>query len=916
MLATLVRLSALVLLAGAATAQPSFDFDATPDRVWIGRDFWANRLQDWRVVGHRLECVESRKNMSMRTAQLLTASLGDTPGRAEISVLLGPIDPAAELGPHAAAGLLLGAGGRGVDPRLTAQVHHVPAEDGGMVILVERDGSVSIRRNDRSPANTPLWSISMPIGPEQLPVLGQGMATPEATTRDAYTLVVQVVRGEQVARVTARTQDGAGNVLHFAFAEIEHALADGCIALLSTGGPEGSASGFWFDDLAIDGDLVERHADRAFGPIWHAMYTRGDHGIAMTAQLPPMAPLGETDDEPGPAIELPEVELWVDDGGWRQVASAAVIPDSWTAHFALPGWDTGREVAYEVRFAEPTSGGGSVPGVYAGVFRPTPDISDRAYVIGSLNCNKTYTGKLRWNRMGLWFPHDDLVANLAKHDPDLLFFAGDQIYEGDLTPADARNEDILCLDYLYKWTKWCWAFGGVTRDRPTVAIPDDHDVYHGNVWGAGGRRGRAHDGLSAQDAGGYKHSPRFVNAVHRTQTGNLPATRISPLIGEGYSTYTTSFRDAGVSFAVFADRMFKESPSVGVPGGEFRNGFAQAAGFDARAHEDDPATPLLGGEQEAFLREWAVDWADDVWMKVALSQSPFAGVHTLPASATSDGVVPGLPNLAPGDYPPDDLPVADGDTNGWPTPGRDRAIEALRRGFAVHLAGDQHLSTLVQYGLSDWRDAGTCFTSPAIANTWPRRWFPSEEPVSREPGAARYTGDYIDGFGNKITMVAAANPIKSGVEPAALYDKAPGYGIIRIDRRDRSIRFESWPRWEDPAAPDAACYAGWPVTMRQGENCGGSWAWAVQPIRAQGLEGNVLTVTRTGGTEPLYSIRVYDGFVPRVPDEGPWDFVYRDAERDQSRVFKAVSASRDLDRHVCRDLTDEGVGEVLREEGD
>lgn len=72
-------------------------------------------------------------------------------------------------------------------------------------------------------------------------------------------------------------------------------------------------------------------------------------------------------------------------------------------------------------------------------------------------------------------------------------------------------------------------------------------------------------------------------------------------------------------------------------------------------------------------------------------------------------------------------------------------------------------------------------------------------------------------------MLAAANPVKSGREPANLYDKAPGYGIVRLSRADRTITYECWPRWVDPTAPDAACYEGWPVTMHQPDNCGSSW---------------------------------------------------------------------------------------------
>jgi alkaline phosphatase D len=892
-------LVALALLTSAAAAQTTFDFDSTPDRVWIGRDFWANRLQDWRITDSRVECVETRKNMPMRTAQVLTHALGVSGRKAEISVQLGPIDPDAELGPNAAAGLLLGAGGPGIDPRLTAQVHHVPAEDGGMAILVERDGSVSIRRNDQRPTKTPLWAISMPIGPDQLPLLGQGMAAPDAASADQYTLVVQVVRGDSLARVTARTQNQAGDVLHFAFAEIDHDLADGCIALLATGGPEGSPSGFWFDDLALTGDLVKNHPDRAFGPVWHTMYTRGDHGIAMTAQLPPLVPLGTPADQ----INLPEVELWADDNGWRKVASEPLTPDSWTATFREPEWDTSRDIRYEVRFAEPTTTDEPLDAAYPGTFRATPDVTSRDYVIATFTGHKTYTGGLKWNRNGLWFPASDMVTHVAAHNPDFLFFSGDQIYEGDLTPVDARNLDILTLDYLYKWTKWCWDFGELTRNLPAVAIPDDHDVYHGNVWGAGGRHAKRQPGVTAQDAGGYKHPPAFVNIVHRTQTSNLPRTHIDPVIGDGYTTYSTVINDAGVSFAVLADRMFKESPTIAVPEAKYVNGWPQAEGFDERTNNDDPTIPLLGEQQERMLRDWATDWSNNAWMKVVLSQTPLAGPHTIPATARSDGVVPGLTRLAPGDYPPDDMPSQDADTNGWPRPGRDRGVEALRRGFAIHLNGDQHLATLLRYGLDDWGDAGVSFAAPSVANTWPRRWFPIEEPVRRDEGAPRYTGDYLDGFGNKITMIAAANPIQSGQEPAGLYDKAPGYGIVRLNRADRTITYECWPRWVDPTAADAACYEGWPVTMHQADNCGSSWQWAVGAVVAQDIDQYVVTVTREGESEPLYSIRVYDGFIPRVPDEGPWDQTYTNTAAGHSESRTGILASDDLDAHVCREAT-------------
>ena len=46
----------------------------SPDRRWVGAEYWANRLQDWRVRDGRLECVS---DLPMRTVHLLTRRLSD-----------------------------------------------------------------------------------------------------------------------------------------------------------------------------------------------------------------------------------------------------------------------------------------------------------------------------------------------------------------------------------------------------------------------------------------------------------------------------------------------------------------------------------------------------------------------------------------------------------------------------------------------------------------------------------------------------------------------------------------------------------------------------------------------------------------------------------------------------------------------
>ena len=55
--ATILTFSLMLMcwLASPAGAQFTSAFDRTPDRPWIGPDYWANPLQDWRVAGGALD---------------------------------------------------------------------------------------------------------------------------------------------------------------------------------------------------------------------------------------------------------------------------------------------------------------------------------------------------------------------------------------------------------------------------------------------------------------------------------------------------------------------------------------------------------------------------------------------------------------------------------------------------------------------------------------------------------------------------------------------------------------------------------------------------------------------------------------------------------------------------------------------
>ncbi len=62
------------------------------------------------------------------------------------------------------------------------------------------------------------------------------------------------------------------------------------------------------------------------------------------------------------------------------------------------------------------------------------------------------------------------------------------------------------------------------------------------------------------------------------------------------------------------------------------------------------------------------------------------------------------------------------DANGWPRAGRDRALREIRKSFAFHIAGDQHLATVIHQGIDEFGDAGYSFCVPAVVNHFPRHW--------------------------------------------------------------------------------------------------------------------------------------------------------------------------------------------------
>jgi hypothetical protein len=294
--------------------------------------------------------------------------------------------------------------------------------------------------------------------------------------------------------------------------------------------------------------------------ICFCLYTTQDRTLKLTAQLYPLR-----DDEKR------EVELWIErERGWRRVDRAEVNPEGWMATFRVNRWDDSRNWNYRV-----THAGGAG---YEGIIRRNP-IDQDEIVVASMSCNSnTDRG-----------PRQDIVDNLKVQDPDLLFFAGDQSY-------DHRNHTAA-------WLLFGRQFGEIIKDRPTITIPDDHDVGHGNLWGEAGAKSNSRVG----DDGGYLMPPEYVNMVQRAQTSHLPDPYDPAPVKQGITVYYTSLNVGGIDFAIIEDRKWKTGPAGLVPQQGPRPDHINDPDYD-RASIDVPEAELLGQRQVKFLREGGQAW--------------------------------------------------------------------------------------------------------------------------------------------------------------------------------------------------------------------------------------------------------------------------------------------------------------------
>ncbi len=799
----------------------SDDFDALNNRTWVNSDIWTIPIENWRVQDGRVECTGKLTNMKAVLLKYMLINEGDF----LLNVRMGLNPDSEEAG---SGGVVVG-----MQDQTDMDIKSLAYFGSGINIGVDTEKNLFIGEISKPlPDNFDLSDFSLHIDGQK--------------TNDKDDIRVQAIdnNGIQSDALTKKDIESFEGAICF-------------VANHPSGKKYQGNHDFWFDEISLSGSAVITQEENGFGPILWSMYTLSKNTLKLTAQMPP---LGKKDNQ--------YVELhFMKDGEWKINQSVKIDPNSRIALFKIENWPSDSETPFQLRYIEKDNAGKPSEHTFDGLIRKDP--TDKPLLMGGLTCQYHYG-----------FPYRPLTENLKKTNPDILYFSGDQLYEGNGGYSIVRfPADTAILSYLGKWYMFGWAFRDVMKDRPTIAIPDDHDIFQGNLWGNGGAKiENSQFRKTFGTSGGYVEPAEMVQVVHATQCAHLPDPFDPSPMEQGIQPYYTELIYGNVSFAIVGDRMFKSGPNE-IAFWDGRKDHLKTR-LDDMSVIDKPGLKLLGDRQMNFLKNWAQDWSG-AKMKCLLSQTIFSNV------ATHHG----------GNK---EVLLADLDSGGWPISPRNKAVDAMRTCFSFHIAGDQHLPSFIQYGINDFRDAGWAFCTPAIAVGYERRFQPemlgwkiSERPQHNLPN----TGKYIDPFGHPTYVYAIGNP-EDNTQDANRYQRAQksssGFGLIEFDTENRKIKANAYHFLADlnyPQNPGNE-FPGWPVTIDQLDNYGRKITGYLKELQVDPSKEYIQLYAENSG-ELVYALRPKDQkFRPFVFKNESFTVRVVNEETGETRQIKGLTASR------------------------
>ena len=551
----------------------------THDRLWLGGEYWANPMENWRISGGAAECVSTGGNRSIHslTHQIVAPEQAFSLSVVIKKTLSGKVDGGASLKV-------------GIRSELNEVKSNVFATSGINAGVLGNELVLGKKRLE--------FSKLINQNPLRLTLSGH-----KKNDFVQLTLVVAVENtGEQLAQLIdyVSPEDLLGNVAvvsNFTLNPYKAAPKSGTL--------------YQFSEWTMDGKAFSNMPEQKFGPILWTMYTLSDSRSEQGFVLKLSALTGPMGNENNQDVELQILKQ----GEWQSVGNASLDNDAWVATFKVANWQEKEATKYRVLYRENHLDGTVTTDIWTGEIKSNP--TDRRLKMAALTCQNDYG-----------FPYAPVADNIVKLNPDLVYFSGDQIYEshGGFGIIRAPAKDSI-VNYLRKYYQFGWAFREAMKNAPTIVLPDDHDVLQGNLWGDGGKpmnKPPLND-FNADKWGGFIQPVQMINAVHRTHTAHHPDPIDPKPTDSGINVYYTEMIYGDVSFAIIADRIWKSGPEkldIGVG----KTGENEAPEY-FNPEFDSADLHLLGERQEQFLTKWAKDWRNHT-LKAVLSQTVFAGIST------------------------------------------------------------------------------------------------------------------------------------------------------------------------------------------------------------------------------------------------------------------------------------------------
>ena len=126
-----------------------------------------------------------------------------------------------------------------------------------------------------------------------------------------------------------------------------------------------------------------------------------------------------------------------------------------------------------------------------------------------------------------------------------------------------------------------------------------------------------------------------------------------------------------------------------------------------------------------------------------------------------------------------------------------------------------------------------------------------------------------------------------------------GYGIVKLNKRQRTITFECWPRFADPATGGQQ-YAGWPISIKQTDNYARTPVAYLPRIEVTGMVNPIVQVVSQETNEIVYTLRISGrSYRPGVFGNGQYT-IHVGEQPDQMKTFKDILAQPDRDERTLK----------------